>query len=741
MAVYEVTSPDGEVYEINAPDNASETEVLSYAQSQFSQQPPAQAKPERQTGSDWMPTPENLAQNRADNEARAGQQRETRKDRSIYSEAGRQLVGLPARYATETVVGVADLLATPVRAGMNALLPDDYQVRPVSQILAESDFLPKPETKTERIVGDVSKAALATALPLKGAQMIKPSGLVGQGMQKTLTAQPATQLVSGGAAGAGGGFAREGGAGEGGQIAGGLAAGIGTALLANPLTSLTRTATAAATKAVTPKVPVDVKINNALKNKGLTLNDLSESVKNSIRADVDEALKTGDNLSGDSLSRLVEYRLTGATPTKGTLTLNPSDVTRQRNIAKRGAASTDPKAQQLSQIENENNQILLNKMDELGASQYTDDFTAGKIIYDDISSTIQNAKNNIDTLYSNAKSIDGRFAELDNVKFMNEVNDRLDFNMIGTYLPKEIRKYVNQISEGTIPLNVRVAEVMKSIIATAQRSTDDGNAKKALSIVRQTIDDTPLKPNQALGQEAINAFNSARKATYQYHKLIDSTPALKSIVNGVEPDKIFEKQVINGTAKSLENLLKISSAETVQALKNNVLGYIKSKATGGAANEVARLSGDTLRKTLQKIGDAKLKLLFTPDELLQIKSISNVAKYEAFQPVGSAVNNSNTASAVLGAMEKFASMPILGKIPLAKQIISEPVENVVVGNAAKNILNPTNSLLAPTVKDKRMLNLLPYTGLLSNQYSNQYGFIGQDKDVDNIQLDPIVVTP
>jgi len=719
MAVYEVTSPDGEVYEINAPDNASETEVLSYAQSQFSQQPPAQAKPERQTGSNWMPTPENLAQNRADNEARAGQQRETRKDRSIYSEVGRQFIGLPARYAAETVTGVADLLATPFRAGMNALLPEDYQVRPVSQILAESDFLPKPETKTERIVGDVSKAALATALPLKGAQMIKPSGLVGQGMQKTLTAQPATQLVSGGAAGAGGGFAREEGAGEGGQIAGGLAAGIGTALLANPLTSLTRTATAAETKAITPKVPVDVKINNALKNKGLTLNDLSESVKNSIRADVDEALKTGDNLSGDSLSRLVEYRLTGATPTKGTLTLNPSDVTRQRNIAKRGAASTDPKAQQLSQIENENNQILLNKMDELGASQYADDFTAGKIIYDDISSTIQNAENNINTLYSNAKNINGRAAELDNVTFSNKLNTELDKELKGAFLPQEIRTIVNDVATGKIPLNVQVSEQLKTILASSQRGAADGNVKQALSIVRKALDETPLKAGQQLGEESINAFNAARKANYEYNKLIESNPVLKSIVNGVEPDKIFEKQVINGTAKSLENLLKISSAETVQALKNNVLGYIKSKATGGAANEVARLSGDTLRKTLQKIGDAKLKLLFTPDELLQIKSISNVAKYEAFQPVGSAVNNSNTASAVLGAMEKFASMPILGKIPLARQIISEPVENVVVGNAAKNILNPTNSLLSPTVKDKRMLNLLPYTGLLSNQYSNQ----------------------
>jgi chaperonin cofactor prefoldin len=36
MAKYDITSPDGEVFEIEAPDNATEQEVLSYAQSQFS---------------------------------------------------------------------------------------------------------------------------------------------------------------------------------------------------------------------------------------------------------------------------------------------------------------------------------------------------------------------------------------------------------------------------------------------------------------------------------------------------------------------------------------------------------------------------------------------------------------------------------------------------------------------------------------------------------------------------------
>ena len=727
MAVYEVTSPDGEVYEINAPDNASETEVLNYAQSQFSQPPPAQAQqpkaqeqPERQAGSDWMPTPENLAQNRADNEARAGQQRETRKDRSIYSEAGRQLVGLPARYATETVAGVADLLATPVRAGMNALLPDDYQARPVSQVLSESDFLPKPETQGERVVGDVSRGAIAAALPLKGAQSMKPAGLLGQGFQKTLTAQPATQLATAGAASAGAGTAKELGGGEGSQLATGLATGVATALLANPLASLTRSAVSSASKAALPKTSVDVTINNVLKNKGLTFDELSDSVKQSIRADVEEALKTGDNLSGNSLSRLVEYRITGATPTKGTLTLSPAEVTRQKNIAKRGVNSTDPKAQQLANVENQNNQILLNKMDELGASKYLDEMTAGKNIYDDASDFLQRTKTDIDSLYSNAKSINGRFAELDNVKFMNNVNKRLDDDMVGKFLPNEIRDYVNQISAGKLPLDVRVAEGMKTLIANAQRSTQDGNVKTALRIVRQTIDDTPLKPNQALGQEAIDAFNSARKATYEYHKLIDSTPALKSIMGGAQADSLFKKQVIGSTAEGFKNLLKVSSPETIARIKNDLLGYIKSKATNGANdNQVARLSGDALRKALTSIGNAKLKLLFTPDELLQLKSISNVAKYEAFQPVGSAVNNSNSASAILGALDGFANMPILGKIPFARQAISEPIENIVTGSAAGKILNPTNSLVSPTMKDKRMFNMMPYAGLLSNPYSNQ----------------------
>ena len=46
MAVFEITSPSGEVFEITAPEGASEQDVLSYAQSQFANQPAPVTQPQ-----------------------------------------------------------------------------------------------------------------------------------------------------------------------------------------------------------------------------------------------------------------------------------------------------------------------------------------------------------------------------------------------------------------------------------------------------------------------------------------------------------------------------------------------------------------------------------------------------------------------------------------------------------------------------------------------------------------------
>lgn len=52
MAKYEVTSPDGKVYEVEAPDNATEAQVLAYAQQQAMAAPPP-AEPKQNTKPFW----------------------------------------------------------------------------------------------------------------------------------------------------------------------------------------------------------------------------------------------------------------------------------------------------------------------------------------------------------------------------------------------------------------------------------------------------------------------------------------------------------------------------------------------------------------------------------------------------------------------------------------------------------------------------------------------------------------
>lgn len=55
MATYDIKAPDGTVFEVTAPDNASEAEVLAYAQAQFKQQQPSAPPPVQQTQSPAPP--------------------------------------------------------------------------------------------------------------------------------------------------------------------------------------------------------------------------------------------------------------------------------------------------------------------------------------------------------------------------------------------------------------------------------------------------------------------------------------------------------------------------------------------------------------------------------------------------------------------------------------------------------------------------------------------------------------
>jgi hypothetical protein len=432
-------------------------------------------------------------------------------------------------------------------------------------------------------------------------------------------------------------------------------------------------------------------------------------------------MKTG-NLSGDALERLIAYKTVGATPLRGNLTLNPVQLTQEKNLAKLGANTNDTTLNSLAMRENGNNQVLINNLKNLGAGGQDDAYSAGQKIIGLLGNKDAQAKAGIGALYDNAKATGGRSALLDHVEFTNAANNALDQGLLGGALPSDVRNMLNGVAKGQIPLTVDVAEQMKTAIGNLQRNSADGSTRMALGTVRQALDNTPLINGQ--GKQAIDAFAQARKANYAYMKAVEATPALQAVRDGIEPDKFVNKFILgNGneaSTQSIENLAKLvnDNSGVKDIVKGQIADYLKSKALNGAADEVGKFSQSGYNKALNQIGDRKLEMFFNKDEINQFKAIGKVASYEQVQPIGSAVNNSNTAGATLGSMlDKLSKVPLLGKLPLGEQIVSKPLQNIAAGLNAKQAMNLPSALTLPMSK-QNMGNQYYLPGLLGMGINN-----------------------
>lgn len=612
-------------------------------------------------------------------------------------------VGLTARAGLSGITDVADLLATPFRAGLSAITGQD--IAPVGEGISNLLGLPQPQNATERTVQSAARATAGALAPVGIAGLTKPVTETAKGLRSMLTSSPALQGISGAAAGGAMQSVAEAGGGPLEQAGAAILGGIGAPMAASRINQAGQQAIGAANRATqsvsnalkgaaNPPAPnIDIQINSVLRNSGIELKDLPIAAQNQLRQEVAQAMKVDGSLSPAAIRRLAEYRMLGATPTRGTVSLDPAIVTQQKNAAKRGAGSTDPRAQQLSQLENRNNQVLLNRLNEMGANRAIDPFAAGEDISSRLQGFVDSQKNQIGQLYTQARDASGRAAELEASFFADSVGRALDKELKTAFLPAEIKSYVNDISTGKLPLTVDVAEQLKTILATSQRGATDGNVRSALGIVREQLENTPIRSES--GKEAVAAFNEARKAARQFKQMQEANPLLKRVAEGeVQPDKLFEELISRQPASVLERTLPLLGPDGKEMLRRQTIAYLKDIATSQRPDDMARVSGAQMEKAIRKLGSKKLDLLFTKQEQGQLQSLANVAGYEQFQPVGSAVNNSNTASALSSIVERLAGSSLLGKIPLG-MLVQEPAQNILAGRAASQALNPQSVLTLP----------------------------------------------
>lgn len=597
----------------------------------------------------------------------------------------RQL-GLTARYALEGPAQAAQILTEPVAGLMRSAGIPTKSLGQLASGLADTLGLPTPQSAQERVVGDATRLLAGSGGVIgaaRGAAALPGmAGVVGSGM----AANPVQQLSAATGAGLSGGLSREGGGSEALQAGASLLGGIAGGMAPGALQSAANAGRRAL--APMPAAALDVQISNVLERAGMDYSQVPERARQALRSELAGALQAGREVDPAAVRRLAEFQAIGATPTRGMVSQDPVQITREMNLAKMGANSANGELQGLARIQNQNNARLIEVMNDAGANR-GDAFRAGQSAIDSIQGRDAALNANVNNLYSQARDTAGRSANLDGPAFSRSVNQLLDDNLLGGALPPSVEQHINRISAGQVPFDVNYAEQLKTMIGNLQRGTNDGQQRMALGMVRRALDDTPLVQGAqaTMGRDSIDAFNQARQAARGRFAWQESGRPVAAAIEGAQPDRFVQQFVVNGTVADARNLA--NNAPTGE-IRDALLEHLKSKALNGASDEIGKFSQSAFNKELNKIGDQKLGLFFSPEELTRLRQTGRVASYMQNQPVGSAVNNSNSGALLLG-----RGIDVLNRIPVIGPMAGPALQNINISMQQRAAQNVAPGLLAP----------------------------------------------
>lgn len=654
--------------------------------------------------------------------------------------------GLTARAGIGAAGDIIGMGSEPIRMGLEAMgLPKMASASQLADSLSNTVGLPTPQNGIERIAQSGART-MGGVSGIAGAAGAATRGLSGTAanVASALAQQPAQQAIAGATGGVSGGYAKESGAGPVGQmtasLAGALGGAAGTAGVQR-LGSAINAGIEALSRRLSPgnwTNEVNVTLNGILQDNGINLSQLPVTVRTQLADEMKAALNTGKNIDPKVVQRIADYGMVGATPTRGSVTLNPVQITQERNLAKVGANSRDTALQELAMVRNRNNAAIIRNMDEFGAAgPFAENrLAAGSSVINDIRAQDSQRAAEATRLYNAARDASGRYIELDRNGFVDAVNKNLADSGNGAFLPAEIQSLLRGIRTGTmrvgrekidVPFNVGVIDNLETKLATAMRSSTDSNAKKAIYDVRKALSNVepsavgmpvggnrvvdPVVLNALQGEadataaSALDAFRAARSIHRARMQWQESTPSIKAALGNDVAGENFIKNFFlssadkSGAQRSAELAALVSNnPNATQAIRQSVARWLKDRATGGGADEVSVFSQSNYNKALRELGDEKLRIVFTPEEISRLRAIGRVASYEQFQPAGSAVNNSNTAGAAAGLIDRIASNPIVGRIPFARAAIQDPARQWSAQIASRRAMTPLSALANPVVR-------------------------------------------
>lgn len=431
---------------------------------------------------------------------------------------------------------------------------------------------------------------------------------------------------------------------------------------------------------------------------GVDWDALGDNVKQSLVADARKALSGGGQLDAVAAARVADAKAAGVELTQGQALRNPRQWTFERNTAKIANVG-DPLNERFAAQDKALAQGVK------AAQARTGGATTDPAIASDNAMKALRAFDEANTkaeasAWQAAREALGGEAQVPLQTVAQKYGQLLDD--VPDLIPAGVKSRMEKfgVGGGTQTKNFTVTEA-DSLIKQLNRYYDRNNDARnrvlgeLKGVINQTLDDFDPAA-QKLGAEAVEKFRTARDLSRNIRQGRDATPGLQAALDDADPVRFLNRYVLGSDPRQIASMRDaMLKAEGGQQAWNDLRGEVINKLMKEGVNSAGdRFKPDSFRSALDSIGQSRLKELFTPAELSQLNLISRVGKMVSDEPASTAVNRSNTASAVFNVLQRVGEVPYLGPVTAPLRFPIDLAVQQSRRNAATRALSPS----LPTVQ-------------------------------------------
>ena len=400
------------------------------------------------------------------------------------------------------------------------------------------------------------------------------------------------------------------------------------------------------------------------------LREVGETPENVISLEV-ERLKRSGVMTPEEAERFNLFKSEGIAPTRAEVTQRADDFQFQQEQGK----TSGPIRDRL----NDANQAILNKGDELSRStgiETESAFSTGQSVLGAIDQKALAVDDTINGIYKQAREAAGEAKNIRLGRLVEGLRKELPLSESRGNIAKSVTNLLKE--NGVIGDGFKVQARMDANQAEEVRKLLNklsGENPKQSGLVRELKEALDLDVAEVVGRDA---FVDARKAYSAFRKDIErlkrtkfdkntKSTVLDLLEGRINEDQVFERIVLQKStsradvAKLKQFLTTGEGSEGGKQAWNNLRGetmrWVFNNSASGK-NDIGSpiLSSAKFDKSLERIGDQKLGLLFNKEELNTVRQLQKILKLK--EPVNAtALGKGPSAQAISALTKRF---PLLG---------------------------------------------------------------------------------